>query len=670
VTPRFLVVGDHLQLATVVHNNTSGDLDVDVSLQANGFRLDDANAAMQRISVPASGRQRVEWWGTVEDVESVDPVFSAAGGGLEDASRPVWGDLPVLRYNAPQTFGTAGTLDNAGAKLEIVSLPVTFDPTGGDLQVELDPSLAAAMTAGLDVLEHYPYECTEQTLSRFLPNLELYRAIQELGLDAPDLKSRLDHTLDEGLRRLVSNQNEDGGWSWWPARPAAPSPLDEVGIEPGLGFGGQESDPYITAYVLFGLSRARQAGVFVDDAVIQNASNYLLATLPSLQMLSSMWQFDLMAFEYYALTQAGTSTGGGAASLYEIRERLSPWGEAMLAMTLETLSPGDGRVNELLSNLDASAVRTATGTHWEGSNAQINLETPVFNTAVVIYALAQHDPASATLPEAVRYLMSARGVDGGWASTYETAWVLMALTEVMKGTGELAGDFAFAASLNGISILEGQAGGDARLTPVMATIPVSSLYSADPNALNIERGDGPGRLYYSAHLNVLRPVEDVEALDRGISISRIYKTGTGTSILDSLSTVGEFVTVQVAFTLKNAAYYLIVEDHFPAGAEVLDTSLRTSQQGITDCVSGEVICYDPRQPFADGWGWWYFNDPQIYDDHIAWAADYLPPGTYELTYTLVLTHPGQYRVLPARTWQFYFPEVQGNSAGAVFEISE
>ena len=29
---------------------------------------------------------------------------------------------------------------------------------------------------------------------------------------------------------------------------------------------------------------------------------------------------------------------------------------------------------------------------------------------------------------------------------------------------------------------------------------------------------------------------------------------------------------------------------------------------------------------------------------------------------------GEYRVLPARAWQFYFPDVQGNSAGAVFEI--
>ena len=123
--------------------------------------------------------------------------------------------------------------------------------------------------------------------------------------------------------------------------------------------------------------------------------------------------------------------------------------------------------------------------------------------------------------------MAARGADGAWASTYETAWTIMSLTEVMKGTGELAGDFGFTAALNGISLLEGSAGGDAKLIPVGASVPVSSLYPQDPNALQIQRGDGAGRLYYTAHLNVLRPVEDVSALDRGISINRNYETIDG-----------------------------------------------------------------------------------------------------------------------------------------------
>ena len=88
VTPRFLVVGDHLRLMGIVHNNTANDLTVDVRLQTTGFTLDDPGSATQNISVPAEGRLSVEWWGSVEAVEMVDLIFSVEGGGLSDASRP------------------------------------------------------------------------------------------------------------------------------------------------------------------------------------------------------------------------------------------------------------------------------------------------------------------------------------------------------------------------------------------------------------------------------------------------------------------------------------------------------------------------------------------------------------------------------------------------------
>ena len=502
---------------------------------------------------------------------------------------------------------------------------------------------------GLDVLEHYPYECTEQTLSRFLPNLEAYRAVQTAGLEAPDLEARLERTLHIGIQRLAVRQNFDGGWSWWPnqSNPNA------------------QSDPYITAYVLFGLNQARSAGVFVEEDVIQNAIGYLVASLPAPEMLSASWQLDRLAFQYFALSQAGAGGTSGAGQLYEIRHQLSPWAQAFLALTLENISPGDPRIREIYSDLEANAIRSATGTHWEGQGAKNNLESPIFSTSVVVYALAHNDPASLTIPEAVRYLMSNRGSDGAWASTYETAWAILSLTEVMKGTGELSGDFDFAATLNGIGLLEVSAGGDAKLNPVNAYVPVGSLYPNDPNALSIYREEGAGRLYYMAHLNVLRPVDDVTPLDQGIHVTRRYETADGNQLSPETgfsSTIGEPMVVKLTITLKQAAYHLVVEDYIPAGAEILNTNLKTSQQ--------IAIEPDPRDPFRFGWGWWYFNNPLIFDERIAWSAEYVPAGTYELSYVLVPNLPGEYRVLPTRAWEFYFPKVQGHSAGAVFAIRE
>ena len=134
-----------------------------------------------------------------------------------------------------------------------------------------------------------------------------------------------------------------------------------------------------------------------------------------------------------------------------------------------------------------------------------------------------------------------------------------------------------------------------------------------------------------------------------------------TSPIDAAQT-GEMFKVRVTITLPNDAYYLLVEDFIPAGTEILDTSLKTSQLGSV------ASNYDDRHPFDDGWGWWFFRPPQVYDNRISWAADYLPAGTYELTYSLTALQPGEYQVLPARAWQFYFPEVQGTSAGEVFSV--
>jgi len=176
-------------------------------------------------------------------------------------------------------------------------------------------------------------------------------------------------------------------------------------------------------------------------------------------------------------------------------------------------------------------------------------------------------------------------------------------------------------------------------------------------------------------LTVSQPVEKVTPLAEGLTVERAYyphdpsctngEAQTCTAIQSGKA--GEMVDVRLTLTLPHDMYYLAVTDYIPAGAEILDTSLKTSQLGA----GGEPTTqqtYDPRRPFEKGWGWWLFNPPQIYDDHIGWTANFLPAGSYQLTYTVVLLQAGQYRVLPARAWQLYFPEVQANTAGGTFEI--
>jgi uncharacterized protein YfaS (alpha-2-macroglobulin family) len=391
------------------------------------------------------------------------------------------------------------------------------------------------------------------------------------------------------------------------------------------------------------------------------------------------YEWDRLAFQEYVLTLAGAGDAGTSQKILEERDQLSPWAQALLALTLESQSPASVDAVTLLSDLQTSAIRSSTGAYWEMRQdeagrkaAGMNMHTDLSNSAVVLFALAQRDPAAPLVADGMRYLMANRSADGAWFSTYTSAWTLIALNEVVKGTGELGGSFSFEAVLNQSIIAQGQAAGSQQLTSANAEVPAQRMYPDYPNALVIRRGDGTGRLYYAASLTVSRPVEDVSPLSEGLSIARaVYPFGdacpNGDCPAINAARAGEKVTVRLSLTLPHDAYYLAVSDYIPAGAEILDVGLKTTQVGEGGEASTQIT-YDPRRPLEGGWGWERFSQPQIYDDHILWTGASVPAGSYELTYTLVLLQPGQFRVVPARAWQLYFPEVQANSAGSVFEI--
>ena len=160
--------------------------------------------------------------------------------------------LPVERYTTPEVVGTSGQVETDAEALELVRLPPDIDPTRGDLTVNIEPSLAAGMIGGLTYLEHYPYECVEQTVSRFLPNVVTLPALKQLGIERPDLDAKLPQQVGVGLQRIYAKQHLDGGWGWWAK---------------------DESNPTVTAYVVFGLAKAKQADFTVDRACWTAASH-------------------------------------------------------------------------------------------------------------------------------------------------------------------------------------------------------------------------------------------------------------------------------------------------------------------------------------------------------------------------------------------------------------
>jgi uncharacterized protein YfaS (alpha-2-macroglobulin family) len=430
--------------------------------------------------------------------------------------------------------------------------------------------------------------------------------------------------------------------------------------------------------VIFGLYQATQAGFKYDSGRLNDAVNYLETTLSTPTISIESWQLDRLSFKLFVLATAGAENSV-TPMLYDLRTNLSPWAKAFLALT-ENLSPANSdQVKTLVSDLEASGVASAAGISWQDAQPSWqNFSTAYFSTAVVTYALAQLDPASPQLANAVRYLVSNRQASGMWSSTFDTAWVLMALTKDLRGTGELQADFSYSATLNNAPFATGQAGGNvAAMTSVTASVPVNEMIQDSSNALLIQRGDGSGKLYYQAYLSVDKPAKDAQPLSAGVTITRDYylagqdcrqevcKPISGVQ----LANPSPEVQVRITVTVPKEMYYLVVDDAIPAGAEIVNETLNTSQQNQEPSATPQPQ-YDPGNPFGDGWGWWYFSQPQYYTSHIRWIANDLPAGTYVLTYKIQPFAAGEFQVLPAHAWMYYFPDVQGTSAGTTFDVKE
>jgi hypothetical protein len=590
-------------------------------------------------------------------------MWASAGiAGGEDLFDGREDSLPVYRYSTPEVVGTAGRLSEPGLRQEIVQLPRELDASQGSLDIQIDGSLTAATQDALAYLDHYPYECVEQTVSRFLPNVVTWQVLDEMGLERPELRQNLAQRVGVALQRLYAQQHYDGGWGWWV---------------------NNDSNPYLTAYVLHGMLEAHRAGFSVDEEAMTRAAAYLRDELPSVSSLKSHWQANRLAYELYALAEYGTTFQeqprtelGLAIRLFEARHLLDRYGQATLALALALLEPDEPqRTQTLLDDLAGDAVLSATGTHWEESAPDYwNMNTDVRTTAIVLWAFSRLEPDSELLPNVVRWLMAVREA-GHWESTQDTAWSLLGLVGYMRASGEMAGDFGWTVYLNGRQLAEGQVSPENIDESHKLSAEIAHLLVDEANRLVIERQaagagqTGEGQLYYSAHLRYYLPADQVTALDRGLTVARQYTPVDSPGEYVDTARVGDVIQVKLTLVAPTDLYYVIVEDPLPAGFEGIDLSLNTTsvvgeQPELRNVTAEEESSWYRRY----GWGWWWFSHTEMRDEKVVLFADYLPRGTYEYTYLMRAGVPGQFLVLPATGYQMYFPEVFGRSDGARFIV--
>jgi len=725
--PRFFVVGDELTLSAVINNNTGEPLHVAPGIEAGGgVRLirrlnfnEPVKGEVRLVEVPARGEVRVDWLAAVEKPGDVKIQVVARTTQLADAMEK---RFVAHEHGIEKFLAKSGKVRGEAVSI-LLDIPPERKRDTTELTVQVTPSMAVTLLDALPYLIDYPYGCTEQTLSRFLPTVAVVKTLNDLGVGEADALNRvfggidpqhvnkthqggkrdlkkLDDMVSAGLQRLYDFQHGDGGWGWWKKG---------------------DSDAFMTAYVLWGLQLAREAGVEVRGNVLQRAYKFLNKELVEAETRYDMQAFLLHASVYYGHGLKGFNgptpfQSKAYQNLWSHKAQLNAYTRALLALTAHYLNNRDDAA-VLVENLengvqidtrpDRSIIQRGSGGTNEGVMATAHWgedgiyyrwsDGGVEATSFVLRALLAIDPDNELIEPVMNWLVKNRR-GAHWSNTRSTAITVLALNDYLKTSGELEGGQEYEVMVNGTRVAK---------TRVKDVLRAPSRYRIDAgliqdgaNEIRIQRtGDGP--LYFAAHATFFSLEEPVTAAGNEIFVRRQYFKLVGRSSLlkgyvydkhplndGDTVTSGDRIETVITVEAKNHYEYLVFEDLKPAGFEAVQIQsgealyarelkwstlvekFSGSQNVPVAGLEGKLkqVALPPHLSASDYTGRRRWVYQELRDRKVALFLDKLPQGVWEIRYTLRAEAPGRFHALPVLGHAMYIPEIRTNGAEARIRI--
>ncbi|MEA4882661.1 MAG: MG2 domain-containing protein [Clostridia bacterium] len=633
--PRHYTMGDRGSVTGVVHNYTRFTRRASVTLKAEGANV--IGRVKKYVSIEPGGQATVEWDVEPTGVGQAKFTIRARSWFITDG---VELSVPVLPFGEKGEGTWAGEISpSEGQPSAVMEFELPADSVSGTEAVTLDvsPGYAGVVEGALDYLAAYPYGCVEQTMSAFMPDVLAHEAFASLGVSISRSQEELAAMVNSGLARLYKYQHDDGGFGWWEF---------------------DQSMPWMTSYVLYGLSRAKRAGFEVSEEAISRAAAYLRSELPKIEKPADR------AYAYYALATQGTLDQATEKSLSKFAKiqfsEAKPAPLAIAYAALASASSGNMEIaREGAERLAALAVRSSGQTYWktEDSSYWWRSETAE-STAWAMMAMLEAEPASPLIPEAARHLAVVR--DGSqWRSTRESAAGVIALVEYMLHSHEdIAAEREVTVMVNGQEAGKLRAGGGAA-----GTVDSSSAASLEidrkflkPGANVVEITSAGGAVHYSMKASWCAPADEIKASGDCATITREYfrvdraavpPKGESYSVqsFSGEAKVGEELLVRVTVDAKSALEYMAFEDPVPSGFEIVED-------------------------FADPYSWNYWYDRrEARDNRMVFFSTWIDAGKRRVfEYVIAPERPGIYRVMPTRAWSMYYPDLTAHGDSAEIRV--
>jgi uncharacterized protein YfaS (alpha-2-macroglobulin family) len=718
--PRFFVAGDLVTVSAVLNNNTDKAMLVTPTLNAEGVTVTGfvrdgkpVKGELGAVNVAANDETRIDWLVSVQQAGAVKLKVTGRGDKYADAMEK---SFIAYEHGIEKYVAKSGKVrgDEVTVRLDI---PKERKADSTKLIVQVAPSMAVTMLDALPYLVNYPYGCTEQTMSRFLPAAITRKTLTELGIRPETVMSHifggiepqfaakthtqpkhdlreLDDMIQKGLERLYNFQHDDGGWGWWKEG---------------------ESDHFMSAYVVWGLALARQAGVEIKGDVLTRGAEFLRT-----EIVEEETNYDMQAWMLHALAAVHAAekqnkieafTAKAFDNLWKNRERLNAYTRALLALAAHNFNNTE-RAKTLVENLENgvkidrtpdtsiiqrgkqessdSVIATAhwgeDGVYWRWSDGGVEA------TAFALRALLAIDPQNKLIEPVSNWLIkNRRGAQ--WNNTRDTAITVLTLNDYLKQTKELQPDLEYDLSVNG------QLVGTKRLTAEDG-LSAPSQFAIDRkfirdgvNDIRIVRKRGTSPIYFAANAQFFSLEEPLTEAGNEIFVRReYYKLVARPTLLkgyvyerlplrDGETVVsGERVETILVVEAKNNYDYLLFEDLKPAGFEAVELRsgenlyARELKSGAVNRkfvsekknASGEeALASTDAANYTDRQRWVY---QELRDRKVALFIDHLPEGIWEIRYEMRAEAPGAFHALPVLGQAMYAPEIRCNGAEARIKV--
>ncbi|MCF7561174.1 carboxypeptidase-like regulatory domain-containing protein [Sabulilitoribacter multivorans] len=706
--PRFLRHGDNITISTKIANLTEKQLSGQAVLMlTDAISGKEVNAKLSNsennktFTVDAKGNTQVSWSLSIpNDVDAVQYKVIAKAGDFSDGEQnalPVLSNrmlvtetLPMwIRSNETRTFtldklktNTSTTLKHHKLTLEMTSNPAWY------------------AVQALPYLMEYPYDCNEQTFSRYyanalashiansnpriqevfnqwksqdalLSNLEKNEELKSILIqETPWLRdaqseteqkkriallfdlNKMNNELQTANRKLENNQMSSGAWAW---------------------FNGGRENRYITQHIITGFGHLKQLNVNteVSSKMISKAINYLdtefIKEYKDIRKYNSNVDLNKDHLSYtqlhYLYMRSFYPEVKKSKEVEDIIEYYqtqiqkywlsrSLYSKGLMVL-ISHRNNNEKTASKILKSLKETSITSEElGMYWkENTNSWFWYQAPIETQALMIEAFAEIENDTKTIDNLKIWLLKNKQTNR-WKTTKATTEAVYAL--LLQGSDWLSvtdmvdvvlgGQQIEPSKLENVKVEAGTgyyktAWNGSEIEPEMADVKLT------------KKGDGIawGSLYwqYFEDLDKITSAETPLKLKKKLFIKK--NTDTGEEITEITETtnlkVGDLVRVRIELRSDRNMEFLHMKDMRASGLEPANVLSQYKWQ--------------------DGLG--YYESTK--DASTNFFFDYLPKGVYIFEYDLRVNNAGNMSNGITTIQSMYAPEFSSHSEGKRIHIN-